>query len=138
MSCLRLLLLAVLALEVLIVAVLVWQRRDATRRVDTPDELEAVLSRAIPSGTPVDQAQQYLERHGFTCERRTNAEWTQRRLEPWPSGRIRGRSFSRGSISLAALVETSPCGSFPLCSIGPSALSMPTAASLIFTPTSWK
>lgn len=39
---------------------------------------EAVLSK-VPVGTPVDDAQRFMEREGFKCSRSTNAEFLDRK-----------------------------------------------------------
>jgi hypothetical protein len=53
--------------------------RSVTRGIEEPPRMvEAVLAE-IPVGTPVDDAQRFMEREGFTCCRSTNAafiDWT--------------------------------------------------------------
>lgn len=67
---------------------------DETRRPESPTEMVQLLNRRIPPGTPVDEAQMYVERHSFRCHRATDATWTEQNPEYWtwiragPGGRV--------------------------------------------------
>jgi len=53
--------------------------RSVTRDIQEPPRMvEAVLAQ-IPVGTPVDDAQRFMEREGFACSRNTNAEFLDRK-----------------------------------------------------------
>ncbi len=52
--------------------------RSATRGIDEPERMaEAVIS-GVPIGTPVDEARRFMEREGFQCRRKANAEFLDR------------------------------------------------------------
>jgi hypothetical protein len=52
--------------------------RSVTRDIEElPRMVEAVLGQ-IPVGTPIDDAQRFMEREGFACSRKTNAEFLDR------------------------------------------------------------
>jgi hypothetical protein len=53
--------------------------RPSTRGIEEPPRMvEAVLGHA-PVGTPIDDAQRFMEREGFDCRRETNAEFLDRK-----------------------------------------------------------
>src|SRR5262249_4672348 len=57
--------------------VLFWTHR-ATSDINDPAEMEQVILRAIPIGTPIDKAQRFMEEEGFKCSRRTGERWGNR------------------------------------------------------------
>ena len=54
-----------------------WSRRDETRGLHSREELLRVLQRTIPAGTPLAEAQLYMERRGFRCEPQVDQDWKQ-------------------------------------------------------------
>jgi hypothetical protein len=44
---------------------------------DAPRMAEAVIAH-VPVGTPIEEAQRFMEREGFSCSRRGNAAWAGR------------------------------------------------------------
>jgi hypothetical protein len=65
---------------IILVAVASCSRsRAVTEGIEKPPLMvEAVLSQ-VPLGTPVDEAQRFMEREGFKCTRSTNAAWEDRK-----------------------------------------------------------
>lgn len=46
----------------------------------TPKEMQAKLTEAIPKGTALTQAQQFMEKEGFVCEAIVDGEWRKKKV----------------------------------------------------------
>ncbi len=44
-----------------------------TRQIDDPPRMVEVILAHVPAGTPIGDAQRFMEREGFKCSRETNA-----------------------------------------------------------------
>lgn len=50
-----------------------------TRGLTTSADMANQISAKVPTGTPVDDAQEFMEREGFTCTRTANGDWGERK-----------------------------------------------------------
>jgi hypothetical protein len=51
----------------------------ATRGIEQPPKMIDAITSRVPVGTPVDDAQRFMEREGFTCSRESNADFRDRK-----------------------------------------------------------
>jgi hypothetical protein len=67
-----------LAAMVLVIVAGCTGTRSVTRGIEEPPRMvEAILGR-VPVGTPVDDAQRFMEREGFTCTRTADGKFLDR------------------------------------------------------------
>ena len=52
--------------------------RSATREIDKPERMVQAVMNGVPIGTPVDEAQRFMEGEGFQCRREANAKFLDR------------------------------------------------------------
>lgn len=53
--------------------------RSVTRGIEEPPRMVEVVLAQVPIGTPVEDAQRFMEREGFACTRSTNAAFLDRK-----------------------------------------------------------
>jgi hypothetical protein len=70
--------------------------QSVTRNVDEAPRMIEVVSSIVPIGTPVDEAQRFMEREGFKCKREQNAGFLERKgLDYIYCERTSGFGFTR-------------------------------------------
>ncbi|HEY1187068.1 MAG TPA: hypothetical protein VGE74_05390 [Gemmata sp.] len=53
--------------------------RAVTRGIEEPPRMVEAILAHVPLGTPVEDAQRFMEREGFKCSRRTSADFLDRK-----------------------------------------------------------